>query len=168
MRDIKNYVQAANYIGAAQIYLKDNALLDHRLSAEHIKDRLLGHWGTVPGINFTYAFCNYAIKKYQQKMLFILGPGHGFPALQANLFIEGALSHFYKDIPYNEKGISNIVRKFSWPYGYPSHSNPGAPGVILEGGELGYALSTAFGAVFDNPDLVVPCLIGDGEAETGG
>jgi len=168
LRQLKKFVRAANYLAVAQIYLKDNIFLDKPLSSEHIKDRLLGHWGTVPGITFVYAFCNYLIQKYDQKMLFVLGPGHGFPALQAQLFLEGSLSHFYpKAIPYTEKGIEEIVRKFSWPYGYPSHSNPGAPGVILEGGELGYALSTSFGAVMDNPDLVVACLIGDGEAETG-
>lgn len=166
IRQIRRYVQAANYLAAAQIYLKNNFLLTEKLKAEHIKDRLLGHWGTVPGINFVYAYCNYLIKKYDQEMLFILGPGHGFPALQANLFIEGSLSKVYKQIPYNKKGLEEIIGKFSWPYGYPSHSNPGAPGVILEGGELGYALSTAFGAVFDNPNLIATCLIGDGEAET--
>ncbi|MDP3976331.1 MAG: phosphoketolase family protein [bacterium] len=164
---IKKYVRAANYLGAAQIYLQDNFFLKEELKFEHIKPRLLGHWGTVPGINFVYAFCNYLIKKHDQKMLFVLGPGHGFPALQANLFLEGTLSKFYKQIPYNEKGMVEIIRKFSWPYGYPSHSNPSAPGVILEGGELGYALSTSFGSVFDNPDLITVCLIGDGEAETG-
>lgn len=168
LRQIRKYVEAANYLAATQIYLQDNIFLKERLKPEHIKDRLLGHWGTVPGINFVYAFCNYLIKKYDQEMLFVLGPGHGFPALQANLFIEGSLTkHFPKTIPYTEKGIEEIIKKFSWPYGYPSHSNPGAPGVILEGGELGYALSTAYGAVLDNPDLIVPCLIGDGEAETG-
>jgi len=167
LRDIKRYVSAANYLGAAQIYLKGNVLLSEKLKSEHIKDRLLGHWGTVPGINFSYAFCNYLIKKYDQDMMFILGPGHGFPGLQANLFLEGTLSKYYKSIPYDERGIKDIVEKFSWPYGYPSHSNPGAPGVILEGGELGYALSTAFGSVLDNPELISVCLVGDGEAETG-
>jgi xylulose-5-phosphate/fructose-6-phosphate phosphoketolase len=167
LRDLRRFVQAANYIAAAQIYLKDNYLLKEKLKPEHIKDRLLGHWGTVPGINFVYAFSNYLIKKHNQEMIFLLGPGHGFPALQSCLFIEGALSKFYKDIPYNAKGLENIIKKFSWPYGYPSHSNPGAPGVILEGGELGYALSTAYGAVLDNPELIATCLIGDGEAETG-
>lgn len=164
---IKKFVRATNYLGAAQIYLKDNVLLEETLKPAHIKDRLLGHWGTVPGINFVYAFCNYIIKKYDQEMLFVLGPGHGFPAIQANLFVEKALSKYYKKIPYNEKGMSEMISKFSWPYGYPSHSNPGAPGVILEGGELGYALSTSYGAVLDNPKLIVTCLIGDGEAETG-
>lgn len=168
VRQIKRYVQACNYLAAIQIYLQDNFFLGQKLKPEHIKERLLGHWGTCPGINFVYAFCNYLIKKYDQEMLFILGPGHGFPALQANLFVEGSLSRFYKkQIPYNAQGIEEISRKFSWPYGYPSHSNPGAPGVILEGGELGYALATGYGSVFDNPELITVCLIGDGEAETG-
>ncbi len=167
LRQIKKYVSAANYLAAAQIYLRGNFLLTEKLTFDHIKDRLLGHWGTCPGINFVYAFCNYLIKKYDQEMMCIIGPGHGFPGLQANLFLEGSLSKVYKKIPYNEKGIAEIIGKFSWPYGYPSHSNPGAPGVILEGGELGYALSTAFGAVLDNPELIAVCLVGDGEAETG-
>jgi len=107
---IKNYVQAANYIAVAQIYLKDNVLMAEKLQKEHIKDRLLGHWGTVPGITFTYAFCNYLIKKYDQEMLFILGPGHGFPALQACLFIEKALTKYYKKIPYNDKGLAEIIK----------------------------------------------------------
>ncbi len=167
LRQLKKFVQAANYISAAQIYLQENFFLNEPLKPEHIKERLLGHWGTVPGINFVYAFCNYLIKKYEQEMMFILGPGHGFPGLQANLFLEGSLSKISKKIPYNEKGLCEIIRNFSWPYGYPSHSNPGAPGVILEGGELGYALATSYGAAFDNPNLIVTCLIGDGEAETG-
>ena len=109
LRQIRQYVEAVNYLAAAQIYLKDNFLLNEKLTFDHIKDRLLGHWGTVPGINFTYAFCNYLIKRHQQEILFLLGPGHGFPALQANLFIEGSLSKYYKKIPYNEKGIAEII-----------------------------------------------------------
>lgn len=164
---LEQYVRATNYLGAAQIYLQDNFLLERPLVSDDIKPRLLGHWGTVPGINFVYAFSNYLVKKYDQEILFVLGPGHGFPAIQANLFVEGTLSEYYKTAPYNERGIIDIIRKFSWPYGYPSHSHPGAPGTILEGGELGYALSTAFGSVLDNPDLITVALIGDGEAETG-
>lgn len=159
--------RAANYLCASQIYLKDNFFLDRELRGDDIKSVLLGHWGTCPGINFVYAHLNNLIVKKNCDMMFILGPGHGFPALQANLFIEGTLSEFYKKVPYTSKGIAEMSRKFSWPYGFPSHSNPGAPGVILEGGELGYSLSTAYGAVLDNPDLIVACLIGDGEAETG-
>ncbi len=164
---IKKYVRALNYISAIQIYLKDNFLLNKKLSADDIKPRLLGHWGTCPGINFLYANLNYLIKKYNIDMMFVLGPGHGFPALQANLFMEGTLKSFYPNATHDLEGLGYLSRNFSWPYGFPSHSNPGTPGVILEGGELGYALSTSYGAVLDNPDLIVTCLIGDGEAETG-
>lgn len=164
---IKKYVRAANYISAAQIYLQNNFLLNNRLTFADIKPRLLGHWGTCPGINFLYANLNFLIKKYNFDSLFILGPGHGFPALQANLFLEGTLGKYYPLATQNEAGFGYICKNFSWPYGFPSHSNPGAPGVILEGGELGYSLSTAYGSVLDNPDLITFCLIGDGEAETG-
>lgn len=164
---IKKYVRAANYLTVAQIYLQDNFLLKEPLRFEHIKPRLLGHWGTCPGINFVYANLNRLIKKHQQEMLFILGPGHGFPALQANLFLEGTLGKFYPDATRDADGLGYLAKNFSWPYGFPSHSNPGTPGVILEGGELGYSLSTASGAVLDNPNLIVACLVGDGEAETG-
>ena len=164
---IKKYARAANFISAAQIYLQDNFLLGEPLEPKHIKPRLLGHWGTCPGVNFIYANLQNLIKKREVEMLFILGPGHGFPALQANLFIEGTLGKYYPEATENENGIGYVVKNFSWPYGFPSHSNPGAPGVILEGGELGYSLSTAYGAVMDNPDLIVACVVGDGEAETG-
>ena len=164
---LKKYVRAANFLSAAQIYLQDNYLVSRELRPDDIKPRLLGHWGTCPGINFTYAQLNRLIKKNDLDMMFILGPGHGFPALQANLFIEGTLSKFYPEAKHTEEGIEYIAKNFSWPYGFPSHSNPGTPGVILEGGELGYSLSTAYGAILDNPDLVVGCLVGDGEAETG-
>ncbi|MBI4991726.1 MAG: phosphoketolase family protein [Candidatus Harrisonbacteria bacterium] len=167
LESIKKYVRAANYLTAVQIYLQDNFLLGRKLSFDDIKPRLLGHWGTCPGINLVYANLNYLIKKYNARMLFILGPGHGFPALQANLFIEGTLGKYYPDVTQNANGIGYMAKNFSWPYGFPSHSNPGSPGVILEGGELGYALSTAYGAVLDNPDLIAACVIGDGEAETG-
>ncbi len=164
---LQKYVRATNYLSAIQIYLQDNFLLKEPLHPDHIKPRLLGHWGTCPGINFTYAHLNRAIIEHNLQMLFVLGPGHGFPAIQANLFLEGTLSKFFSEIPYDEKGIARMAGKFSWPYGYPSHSNPEAPGVILEGGELGYSLSTAYGAILDNPDLIVSCLVGDGEAKTG-
>lgn len=164
---LSKFVRAADYLSAAQIYLQANFLLEEPLKPEHIKPRLLGHWGTCPGINFTYAHLNRAITTHQLDMMFVLGPGHGFPAVQSNLFLEGSLSHFYPEITRTADGIATIAQKFSWPYGFPSHSNPEAPGVILEGGELGYALSTAFGAVLDNPELIVACLVGDGEAETG-
>src|SRR3989344_5018478 len=139
IESIKKYVRAANYISAAQIYLLHNVLLEKKLSFDDIKPRLLGHWGTCPGINFVYANLNYLIKKHQAEMLFILGPGHGFPALQANLFLEGTLGVYYPEATRTTSGIEYISRNFSWPYGFPSHSNPEAPGVILEGGELGYS-----------------------------
>ena len=164
---LRQYVRATDYIAAIQIYLQGNYLLEEPLAAEHIKRRLLGHWGTCPGINFTYAHLNRAIIAHDLDMMFILGPGHGFPALQANLFMERTLSQYDTRVPYNTNGLAYIAQQFSWPYGYPSHSNPEAPGVVLEGGELGYALATAFGTVLDDPDLITACMIGDGEAETG-
>jgi len=164
---LEKYIRAADYLSAAQIYLRDNFLLTEPLKKEHIKPRLLGHWGTCPGINFTYAHLNRAINAHDLSMMFVVGPGHGFPAVQANLFLEGTLSKYYPELPRTEEGLSHMVKQFSWPYGFPSHSNPEAPGVILEGGELGYALSTSYGAILDNPELIVACLIGDGEAETG-
>jgi len=125
---LKKYVRATNYLAVAQIYLKDNILLERPLESDDIKPRLLGHWGTCPGINFVYAQINRLIIKNNAKFLYVVGPGHGFPAMQANLFVEGSLTHFYpKTIPYNQKGLNDICSKFSAPYGYPSHSNPGAP-----------------------------------------
>lgn len=164
---LEKFVRATNYLSAAQIYLKDNVLLTEPLKSEHIKPRLLGHWGTCPGINFTYAHLNRAIIAHDVDMMFVLGPGHGFPAVQANLFLEGTLTKYFDKIPHTTSGIAHMAKMFSWPYGYPSHSNPEAPGVILEGGELGYSLSTSYGAILDNPNLIVACLVGDGEAETG-
>lgn len=167
MKALSQYIRAADYLSAAQIYLRDNYFLTEPLTVAHLKPRLLGHWGTCPGINFTYAHLNRAIIEHDVEMLFVLGPGHGFPAIQANLFIEGTLSKYYPELPRTKIGIERVVKKFSWPYGFPSHSNPEAPGVILEGGELGYSLGTAYGAILDNPNLIATCLIGDGEAETG-
>ncbi|MBI4920080.1 phosphoketolase family protein [Candidatus Azambacteria bacterium] len=164
---IKKYVRAADYLSAIQIYLWNNFLLKRKLAFSDIKPRLLGHWGTCPGINFIYANLNYLIKKRGAEILFIMGPGHGFAALQANLFIEGTLGKYYPSATRDENGVGYVAKNFCWPYGFPSHSNPGAPGVILEGGELGYALSTAYGAVLDSPELIAACVIGDGEAETG-
>jgi len=163
---IKKYVRAANYLSAGQIYLENNFLLKDTLTFDHIKTRLLGHWGTCPGINFTYACLNNLINKTGANMMFVLGPGHGFPAVQANAFLEGTLGKYYPEAQKNEAGIGYIMHNFSWPYQFPSHSSPATPGVILEGGELGYSLSTSYGAVLDNPDLIVACLVGDGEAET--
>ncbi len=164
---LSKFIRATDYLSAIQIYLKDNYLLNKPLKPEHIKSRLLGHWGTCPGINFVYAHMNRAIKYHDLNMFFVLGPGHGFPAIQANLFLEGTLSKYNKNVPRTSEGISYMAKYFSWPYGFPSHSNPEAPGVILEGGELGYSLSTSYGAILDNPNLIVTCLVGDGEAETG-
>lgn len=164
---LKKYVRATNYLSAIQIYLKSNFLLKEALTFDDIKPRLLGHWGTCPGINFVYAHLNNLAIKKQAKISFLLGPGHGFPALQSNIFLEGTLGKYYDQAKVDEKGIGFITKNFSWPYGFPSHSSPVTPGVILEGGELGYSLSTSFGAVLDNPDLIIGNLIGDGEAETG-
>lgn len=165
--DIEKYRRATNYLTAAQIFLQDNFLLERPLTAEDVKPRLLGHWGSGPGVNFVYAHLNKLIKKYGQEMMFVLGPGHAFPSLQANLFLEGSLGEFYPNATHTYEGIEYICKNFSWPYGFPSHSNPGTPGVILEGGELGYALSTSYGAALDNPNMIVACLVGDGENETG-
>ena len=165
---LKKYVRATNYLAVSQIYLWDNVLNKRPLEFEDIKPRLLGHWGTCPGINFVYANINRLIMKNNANMLYVVGPGHGFPAMQANLFVEKSLTKYYpKKIPYNEKGIVEICSNFSAPYGYPSHSNPSAPGAILEGGELGYSLSVSYGSILDNPDLITVCLVGDGESETG-
>jgi len=165
--DFERFRRATNYLTAAQIFLQDNFLLERPLTHNDIKPRLLGHWGSGPGVNLIYAHLNKLIKKFGQEILFVLGPGHAFPALQANLFLEGTLGEFYPKAAHTYDGIGYICRNFSWPYGFPSHSNPGTPGVILEGGELGYSLSTSYGAALDNPNMIVACLIGDGEAETG-
>lgn len=161
------YLRAANFLTAAQIFLQDNFLLERDLTFDDIKPRLLGHWGSGPGVNFAYSHLSYLAKERNQQILFVLGPGHAFPALQANLYLEGTLEKFYPEATRTYDGLGYICRNFSWPYGFPSHSNPGTPGVILEGGELGYSLSTSYGAALDNPDLMVACLVGDGEAETG-
>lgn len=160
-------MRTANYLTAAQIFLQDNFLLERPLTFDDIKPRLLGHWGSGPGINLSYMHLSAMAKKYGQEMMFVLGPGHGFPALQANLFLEGSLKEFYPEATQTYDGIGYICRNFSWPYGFPSHSNPGTPGVILEGGELGYSLATSYGAAMDNRNLIIGCLVGDGEAETG-
>ena len=146
---------------------EENFLLHDPLKPEHIKDRLLGHWGTVPGINLIYAHLNRMIRKYDLDMFLVTGPGHGAPGNLSNLYIEGSLQEFYPDLTLDYKGLAAFIKRFSWPGGFPSHLYPGLPGTIHEGGELGYALATAFGAVLDNPDLLVACIVGDGEAETG-
>ena len=164
---ITRYRRAVDYLAAAQIYLKENPLLEEPLRPEHVKDRLLGHWGTAPGINMIYAHLNRLILRTNANILLITGPGHGAAANMANMFIEGTLTEFYPEVTRDRAGLRLLLRKFSWPYGFPSHLSPAVPGVIHEGGELGYALSTAFGAALDNPDLIVACIVGDGEAETG-
>ncbi|MGE5176872.1 MAG: phosphoketolase [Hyphomicrobiales bacterium] len=164
---LARYRRAVDYIAAAQIYLKANPLLEEPLKAEHIKDRLLGHWGTAPGINLIYAHLNRIIRTQGASVLLVTGPGHGAAANMANLWLEGTVSEYYPEVSRDRAGLALLMRRFSWPYGFPSHLNPGLPGVIHEGGELGYALSTSFGAAFDNPDLVVACIVGDGEWETG-
>ena len=164
---LDQFIRATNYLSVAQIFLQDNFLLERPLIPADIKPRLLGHWGTCPGINVIYAHLNLLIKqKAINQAIFVLGPGHGFPALQANLFLEQAMEQVDHQATLTPQGIAYIAKNFSWPYGFASHANPEAPGVISEGGELGYSLSTAFGAVLDQPELVTFCLIGDGEAET--
>lgn len=161
------YWRAANYLSVGQIYLYDNPLLKEPLELKHIKPRLLGHWGTTPGLNFIYVHLNRVIKKYDLNMLYVTGPGHGGPALVANTYLEGTYSEFYPNISQDEEGIKKLFTQFSFPGGIPSHVAPETPGSINEGGELGYCLAHAFGAVFDNPDLIAACVVGDGEAETG-
>ncbi len=159
--------RAANYLSIGQIYLLDNPLLREPLELKHIKPRLLGHWGTTPGLNFIYVHLSRAVKARDLEMIYVAGPGHGGPGLVANAWLEGTYSELYPHIPRNGAGMQRLFRQFSFPGGVPSHVAPQTPGSIHEGGELGYALSHAYGAVFDNPDLVVGCVVGDGEAETG-
>src|SRR3954471_22151791 len=164
---IDAYWRAANYLSVGQIYLLDNPLLREPLRAEHTKPRLLGHWGTTPGLNFLYAHMNRAIRARDLDAIFLTGPGHGGPGLVANTYLEGTYSEVYPDIGRDEDGLRRLFRQFSFPGGIPSHVAPETPGSIHEGGELGYALAHAYGAALDNPDLVVCCVVGDGEAETG-
>ena len=164
---IDAYWRAANYLSVGQIYLFDNPLLKRPLAVADIKHMLLGHWGTTPGQNFVYAHLNRVIRKYDLDMVYVSGPGHGGPAVVANTYLEGSYSEIYPDVSRDEQGLRKLFRQFSFPGGIPSHASPETPGSIHEGGELGYSLSHAFGAVFDNPALVVACVVGDGEAETG-
>ena len=164
---IDRYWRAANYLSVGQIYLMDNPLLREPLKAEHVKPRLLGHWGTTPGLNFIYAHLNRVIRARDADVLYICGPGHGGPGMVANTWLEGTYSEIYPEIGQDEAGLKALFRQFSFPGGIPSHAAPETPGSIHEGGELGYALVHAYGAAFDNPDLVVACVVGDGEAETG-
>jgi xylulose-5-phosphate/fructose-6-phosphate phosphoketolase len=164
---IDAYWRAANYLSVGQIYLLANPLLKEPLKLEHIKPRLLGHWGTTPGLNFIYVHFNRVIKKYDLNAIYVAGPGHGGPGVVANVYLEGTYSERYPGIPQNEIGIQKLFKQFSFPGGIPSHVAPETPGSIHEGGELGYALLHAYGAVFDNPDLIACTVVGDGEAETG-
>src|SRR5512141_1358328 len=167
LRKMDAYWRAANYLSVGQIYLFDNPLLKKPLTLEQVKPRLMGHWGTTPGLNFISAHLNRIIKKYDLNMINITGPGHGAPGIVANTYLEGTYSEFYPDISQDEQGLKKLFTQFSFPGGIPSHVAPETPGSINEGGELGYSLAHAYGAAFDNPDLIVACVVGDGEAETG-
>src|SRR5574338_1363168 len=161
------YWRAANYLSVGQIYLYDNPLLTKPLTKEHVKPRLLGHWGTTPGLNFIYVHLNRVIKEHELNVINITGPGHGGPGLVANAYLEGTYSEVYPNISQDADGMKRLFKQFSFPGGIPSHVAPETPGSIHEGGELGYALVHAYGAAFDHPDLLVACVVGDGEAETG-
>ncbi len=167
LQKIDAYWRAANYLSVGQIYLQDNPLLERPLRLSDIKPRLLGHWGTTPGLNLIYVHLNRVIKDLDLNMMYIIGPGHGGPGIVAHSYLEGAYTERYPAIERNRNGLRRLFRQFSWPHGVPSHVSPEVPGSIHEGGELGYSLAHAYGAAFDNPDLIVACVVGDGEAETG-
>jgi len=167
LKRVDAYWRAANYLSVGQIYLYDNPLLREPLAPAHVKPRLLGHWGTTPGQSFIYAHLNRVITEHDLDMFFVSGPGHGGPALVAHTYLEGTYSELYPSVPQDAEGIRRLFRQFSFPGGIPSHVAPETPGSIHEGGELGYSLAHAFGAAFDNPNLIVACVVGDGEAETG-
>jgi xylulose-5-phosphate/fructose-6-phosphate phosphoketolase len=167
LKNINAYWRAANYLSVGQIYLYDNPLLKEPLKLEHVKPRLLGHWGTTPGLNFIYVHLNRMIKEHDLNMIYICGPGHGGPAVVSNTYLEGTYSEIYPNISQDIDGMKKLFKQFSFPGGIPSHAAPETPGSIHEGGELGYVISHAFGAAFDNPDLIAACVVGDGEAETG-
>ncbi|KAL3300183.1 XFP domain-containing protein [Colletotrichum asianum] len=167
-KSLRDFQNAACYIAAAMIFLRDNVLLESQLKPEHIKPRLLGHWGTCPGLILVWSHLNLLIRNHDMDMIYVIGPGHGAPAALASLWLEGSLGRFYPDkYSLTKEGLHNLITKFSVPGGFPSHINSETPGAIHEGGELGYALAVSFGAVFDNPDLIVTCIVGDGEAESG-
>src|SRR5581483_3221366 len=159
--------RAANYLSVGQIYLLGNPLLTEPLKPEHVKPRLLGHWGTTPGLNLLYVHLNRIIKQHDLDMIYVCGPGHGGPGMVANTYLEGTYSELYPNISEDERGLKALFTQFSFPGGIPSHAAPETPGSIHEGGELGYSLAHAYGAALDNPDLWVACVVGDGEAETG-
>ena len=167
LRKVHAYWRAANYLSVGQIYLYANPLLREPLALKHIKPRLLGHWGTTPGLNFIYVHLNRLIKQHDLDVVYVTGPGHGGPGLVANTYLEGTYSEIYPGIAQTEEGMRKLFKQFSFPGGIPSHVAPETPGSIHEGGELGYSLAHAYGAAFDNPELIVCCVVGDGEAETG-
>src|SRR5258708_22549 len=167
LRRMDAYWRAANYLSVGQIYLFDNPLLAEPLRSEHVKPRLLGHWGTTPGLNFVYVHMNRAIRARDLDAMYVTGPGHGGPGLVANAYLEGTYSEVYPAVAQDTEGLARLFRQFSFPGGIPSHVAPETPGSIHEGGELGYSLAHAYGAVFDNPSLLACCVVGDGEAETG-
>ena len=162
LRKLDAYWRAANYLAVGQIYLYDNPLLKRPLTKEDIKPRLLGHWGTTPGLNLVYVHLNRVINKYDLDVIYVAGPGHGGPAIVANVYLEGTYSEIYPNVSEDEEGMKRLFTQFSFPGGIPSHVAPETPGSIHEGGELGYALSHAYGAAFDNPNLLVACVVGDG------
>ena len=164
---LDGYFRAANYLSACQLYLLDNPLLKRPLLKSDIKSKIVGHWGTVPGQNFIYTHLNRIINKYDLDVIYISGPGHGGNFMIANTYLEGSYTEKYPSITQDEEGMKKLFKRFSFPGGVPSHVAPEIPGSIHEGGELGYSLSHAFGAAFDNPNLLVACVVGDGEAETG-
>lgn len=161
------YWRASNYLAAGQIYLMQNPLLSEALAPEHIKPRLLGHWGTTPGLNFIYTHLNRLISRHDLNMMYVIGPGHGGNAVIAQTYLEGSYSERHPEFSQDARGMQELFTKFSWPYGISSHIDVGTPGAIHFGGELGYSVLHAYGAAFDNPDLIVACVVGDGEAETG-
>jgi xylulose-5-phosphate/fructose-6-phosphate phosphoketolase len=167
LRKMHAYWRAANYLSVGQIYLRDNPLLETPLELEHVKPRLLGHWGTTTGLNFLYVHLNRLIKENDLNMIYVIGPSHGGPGLVAHAYLEGSYTERYPAIERSRNGLQRLFRQFSWPYGIPSHVSRETPGSIHEGGELGYSLLHAYGVAFDNPELIVGCVIGDGEAETG-
>ena len=164
LKKVDAYWRAANYLSVAQLYLMDNPLLFEPLKPTDIKKKIVGHWGTIPGQNFIYAHLNRAIKKYDLNMMLVVGPGHGGNAFVSNAYLEGTYSEIYPTVSQDYKGMKKLCKKFSFPGGVSSHVAPETPGSIHEGGELGYSLAHAFGAVFDNPDLIASCIVGDGEA----
>src|SRR5580692_7942332 len=167
LRKMHAYWRAANYLSVGQIYLQDNPLLETPLKLEHVKPRLLGHWGTTTSLNFLYVHLNRLIKDNDLNMIYVIGPGHGGPGIVAHSYLEGSYTEHYPAIERSRDGLKRLFLQFSWPYGIPSHVAPETPGSINEGGELGYSLLHAYGAAYDNPDLVVACVVGDGESETG-